>query len=98
VAVPAPPPGLAVGDAVRLVVRPEAIALTGADLPPGSLPATVEARTFLGEKTEYVVRCAGEALQVVRHDTSAGGGAAVGARVGVSFATGAVSMLPGRAP
>jgi iron(III) transport system ATP-binding protein len=98
VAVATAPPGLAAGDAVRLVVRPESIVLTGADFPAGALPATVEARTFLGEKTEYVVRCAGEALQVVRHDTPAGGGAAVGERVGVTFAAGGISMLPGSAP
>ena len=35
--------------------------------------ATIASRTFLGEKTEYVVACAGETLEVAGYDTSARG-------------------------
>ena len=63
---------LAPGDPVRLVVRPESIAIAAGGGADGSLQATVIARTFLGEKIEYLLRCAGETLQVVRYDAGPG--------------------------
>ncbi len=86
------PMGLAPGSAVQLVVRPEAIAILRADA--GALHATVESRTFLGEKIEYVVRCAGEALQVVCHDERVGDIIPHGATVALRFSAGAVTVLP----
>lgn len=86
--------GLKAGDPVRLVVRPEAIALTVADRSDGALQATVAARTFLGEKIEYLLRCAGETLQVVRYDAGPGAILAEGANVALRFAEGAVTVLP----
>ena len=66
---------LRAGDAVRLVVRPEAIAIAAGDAgADGSLQATVTSRTFLGEKIEYLLRCADETLQVVRYDAGPGDG------------------------
>ena len=54
----------AVGAAVTLVVRPEAIAIS----PPGTgLAGTVLSRIFLGEKAEYQVRVGGETLQVTSY-------------------------------
>jgi len=90
--------GLAPGDSVMLVVRPEAIAIAIAadgDGATGSLQATVISRTFLGEKIEYLLRCAGETLQVVRYDAGPGAVIAEGATVWVRFAVDAVTVLPG---
>ena len=52
------------------------------------------ARTFLGEKIEYLLRCAGETLQVVRYDAGPGDVMAEGATVDVRFAADAVTVLP----
>ena len=100
VRVRAVPAGLAPGDAVRLVVRPEAIAIAAADAAcaaAGALPAMVEARTFLGEKVEYVVRCAGIPLQAIRYNAGPGESLPEGAAVGLRFAAEAVTVLPGGA-
>jgi ABC-type Fe3+/spermidine/putrescine transport system ATPase subunit len=86
--------GLSSGANVRLVVRPESISI--APLAPGSaaLTATVASRAFLGEKIEYLVRCADETLQVVRYDAGPGDVMAEGSTVAVRFAEGAVTVLP----
>jgi iron(III) transport system ATP-binding protein len=92
------PAGLALGDAVQLIVRPEAIAIGGAaGAATGALPATVEAQTFLGEKIEYVVRCAGMALQVVRYNTGSGAILPEGAAISLHLVEDAVTVLPGSA-
>ncbi|MFO1312742.1 MAG: ABC transporter ATP-binding protein [Burkholderiales bacterium] len=85
-------PGLSAGDEVRLVLRPEAIALgptAGA-----AIAATVRSRTFLGEKIEYALDCAGTLLQAVRHSADSGEHAAEGAAVGLRLADGALAVLP----
>jgi spermidine/putrescine ABC transporter ATP-binding subunit len=61
----AAPHALSSGTAVRVLIRPEAIGLAVPGTADG-LDATVTARTYLGEKTEYVVRIAGQSVQVVR--------------------------------
>ena len=58
---------LAPGQEVRLLLRPETIAIAGANEAPGTIAARVVSRTFLGEKTDYVVGCAGETLQVASY-------------------------------
>ena len=90
--------GLAPGNPVVLVVRPEAIAIVAGGGAPGSLQATVISRTFLGEKIEYLLRCSSETLQVVRYDAGPGEVIAEGATVGVRFAADAVTVLPEAAP
>jgi iron(III) transport system ATP-binding protein len=88
-------PGLAPGAAVRLVVRPESIVIAAAPSSgSGALTATVASRTFLGEKIEYLLRCANETLQVVRYDAGPDDIMAEGATVAVRFADGAVTVLP----
>ncbi len=52
------------------------------------------ARTFLGEKIEYLLRCAGETLQVVRYDAGPGAVMPEGSNVAVRFAQDAVTVLP----
>jgi ABC-type Fe3+/spermidine/putrescine transport system ATPase subunit len=89
-----PPHGLAPGDTVRLIVRPEAIDVvrdekTGPEL----LPATIVSRTFLGEKIEYSVRCEGETLQIVRYNEGPDALIAEGATVLLRFAADAVTVL-----
>ena len=92
------PAGLAVGDAVQLIVRPEAIGIGGiGGGATDALQATVSARTFLGEKIEYVVRCAGMALQVVRYNTGPGAILPEGAAISLQFVEDAVTVLPGSA-
>ncbi len=56
--------GHPVGSTVQLVVRPEMIELSPA--PPGD--AVIAQRTFLGEKTDYLVTLGGVALQVSATD------------------------------
>jgi len=86
--------GLVRGDAVRLVVRPEAITIAAGNPGAAALMATVTGRTFLGEKIEYLLHCADETLQVVRYDAGPGDIIAEGATVTVHFADGAVTVLP----
>ena len=52
------------------------------------------ARTFLGEKIEYLLRCADETLQVVRYDAGPDAVMAEGSKVTVHFAADAVTVLP----
>jgi iron(III) transport system ATP-binding protein len=56
---------LAVGDPVRLVVRPELIVLAPAGTE--GIPGTVVSRTFLGEKAEYGVGVGDQVLQVTQY-------------------------------
>jgi iron(III) transport system ATP-binding protein len=70
----------AVGDAVSLLLRPEAIAID-ADRDAGPLIGTVISHAFLGEKIEYLVRCGDTTLQVVRYNAGAGDVIADGAAV-----------------
>jgi iron(III) transport system ATP-binding protein len=53
------------GQTVHLLLRPEAIAVS--DAMADGIEANVVSRTFLGEKTDYVVRCAGALLQVASY-------------------------------
>jgi len=80
------------GDAVRLVVRPEAIEIVGN----GSGPphATVQARMFLGEKIEYLLRCGNETLQTVRYNAGPGEVLVDGATVSLRLAEDALTVLP----
>jgi iron(III) transport system ATP-binding protein len=68
------PAGLRGGDPVNVVLRPEAIGLEGAAGARDHAsvhPATVTSRTFLGEKIEYLVECAGETLQIASQSSGA---------------------------
>jgi ABC-type Fe3+/spermidine/putrescine transport system ATPase subunit len=88
-------PELVAGDTVKLVLRPEAIEIVRSG--GGTLAATVVARTFLGEKIEYVLRCADTTLQAVRYNARPGEIAADGATVLLRVAEDAVTVLPERA-
>ena len=59
--------GLAAGERARLVVRPEMIELRAAAVGEGPHGRIVQ-RTFLGEKTDYVVALGGATLQVAASD------------------------------
>ena len=90
------PAGLARGAAVKLVLRPEAVGIVE---PAGAaLAAVVAARTFLGEKVEYVLQCAGVALQAVRYGDGPAAARAAGATVGLALAEDALAVLPGERP
>jgi iron(III) transport system ATP-binding protein len=82
------------GEAVRLVVRPEAIAIVP-DGDPGALRARVIARSFLGEKIEYLLDCAGATLQSVRYNAGPGDVVPEGAEVSLRLASDGVAILPG---
>jgi ABC-type Fe3+/spermidine/putrescine transport system ATPase subunit len=83
---------LRVGDRVKLVLRPEAIVVSR-KLDEG-LPARVAARTFLGEKVEYVLHCADTTLQAIRHSTGLDEAIRDGDRVSVRFAEDTLVALP----
>jgi ABC-type Fe3+/spermidine/putrescine transport system ATPase subunit len=85
------------GEPVLLVLRPESIELGHETSRPGALQATVVSRTFLGEKIEYLLRCADEMLQVVRYNAGPGEIIAEGAMVSVRFVEDAVTVLPASA-
>ena len=51
-------------------------------------------RAFLGEKTEYVLRCGDTVLQALRHNAGPPGASPLGETVTLSFAEGAVTVLP----
>jgi ABC-type Fe3+/spermidine/putrescine transport system ATPase subunit len=81
-----------VGDAVSLLLRPEAIAID-ADPDAGPLTGTVISHAFLGEKIEYLVRCGDTTLQVVRYN--AGSGDVIADGVAVSLHPTAATLLAG---
>jgi len=82
----------ALGAAVRLVLRPEAVEI----VPVAGAPLTgiVRSVTFLGEKMECVVACGDVSLQAVRHSIGGAGNLTEGATVGVRFADDALTVLP----
>jgi len=79
----AAPAGVKAGDPVNVVLRPEAIGIEASTRQeePGFHAATVTSRTFLGEKVEYLVECAGETLQIASHSGGARASLIVGQRV-----------------
>jgi ABC-type Fe3+/spermidine/putrescine transport system ATPase subunit len=82
---------LDVGARTRLVLRPEAIAISrGSD----GLPARVTMRTFLGDKVEYRLRCSDTELQAIRHSSGADNAIGVGDDVALQFADEALVALP----
>jgi iron(III) transport system ATP-binding protein len=84
---------LAAGDPVRLIIRPEAVEVVREKTGPDLLPATIVSRTFLGEKIEYLVRCEGEMLQIVRYNEGPGALIPEGATVFLRFAADALTVL-----
>ncbi len=79
------------GQVVRLVIRPEGIALR-APGQEGGLAGTIILRTFLGEKVEYQVRVAEDVLQATSYNPQTV--FAPGQSVLVQLPTGGVSILP----
>ena len=71
------------GEAVRLVVRPEMIELVPTAGESGA--ARIVQRTFLGEKTDYLVALGGSTLQVSATDHYRRTPLEVGQTVGVRF-------------
>ena len=92
IALPRAAGDFAAGTAVRLLLRPEAIVL-GREGAADAGSARVTARSFLGEKIEYVLDCAGEALQVVRYNAGAQDLFHEGDRVAIRFVEDAVVLL-----
>jgi iron(III) transport system ATP-binding protein len=86
-------PGLAVGDAVRLILRPETLDFAEDGASDAPLRGVVRSRMFLGEKIEYLVECAGELLQVVRYNAGPGVVVAEGAPVAMRWAASAPTVL-----
>ncbi len=96
ISAPSPQKTLAPGDTVQLIVRPEAVEVDrGHDQSstPDPLRATIVSRTFLGEKIEYLARCEGEVLQIVRYNAGPEALLAEGATVFLRFAADAVTVL-----
>jgi putative spermidine/putrescine transport system ATP-binding protein len=88
-------PGMSVGDAVVLSLRPEKIRL--APVGQGCLAGTVRERFFLGSQWLYQVDTAcGELVVVCPNDGSAP--AEEGAATGLDWAAQQVRLLPGASP
>ena len=87
-----PSRGLAPGDTVQIILRPEAVEVVRDDA--GPLRATIVSRSFLGEKIEYWVRCAGETLQVVRYNAGPGEIIPDGTTISLRCAEDAMTVLP----
>ncbi len=87
---------LAAGTAVKLVVRPEAIDVHGAGA--GTVAAQLVSQTYLGEKSEYVLRCGAQTLLAVRYSGGAGDAIDPGANVWLRIAENAVTILPEQTP
>jgi len=85
------PTGIANGDAVRVVARPEAIEVVPAA--DGAIAATVVAHAFLGEKIDYDLRVGESRISAVRYN--AGDVMPDGTGVGLRFAEDALALLPG---
>ena len=93
VRVRAAPKGTARGDAVRVVIRPEAIGLAR-DAGDGPR-ATVVAHSFLGEKIEYELRCGEASLTAVRYNAGPGEVMQDGASVALRLVEEALALIPG---
>ncbi len=87
-----------VGEPVMLAVRPEAVEIVPEGDVPGPLRATIVSRTFLGEKSEYLLRCGGETLQCIRYNAGGGEAFAEGATVSLRIAKSAATALPRSTP
>ncbi len=89
--------GYATGQRLSLLLRPESLTLVpeSAKAAEGEVvvPGVVRARTFLGEKVEYVVEAGGALLQAVTYDPTRRGVVEIGARVGVMCDAAAVRLL-----
>src|SRR5262245_7226682 len=76
------------GRPILLALRPESVRLLGVGVPAGDgevvIPGTIRARTFLGEKVEYVVDAGGASLEVVAWDPLHHGLLDVGAAVRIA--------------
>ncbi len=84
--------GFTPGNAVRLIVRPEAIQIDR--VVAGAPQATVVSRMFLGEKIEYLLQCGNETLQTVRYNAGPGEVLSEGATVSLHLAQDALTVLP----
>ena len=80
------------GDAVRAMIRPEAIGIGPAG---EGLRATVVTRTYLGDKVEYVARFASRDLHIVRFNPAESERFAPGSEVMISLPSDGVQLLPG---
>ncbi len=88
------PAGVREGDGVRLVLRPEAIALRPVEEAQSLPHGTVAGRMFLGEKVEYLVRCGESSLQVVSYDARPGELFGEGEAVALVFKGPEIPVLP----
>jgi len=89
-----PSNGLARGDAVALLLRPEAITLDR-DAAAGPLAGTVVSHAYLGEKIEYLVKTGDATLQVVRYNAGPGEIVENGTHVSLRPVPGAATVVAG---
>jgi iron(III) transport system ATP-binding protein len=92
------PVGAVSGAAVGVLLRPEAVALARDAAAIDDCRATVRARTFLGERVDYLVSCAGETLQVARYNAGTGDWMNEGDVVGLRIHEDAITVLRAEAP
>ena len=83
---------LRVGDAAKVIVRPEAVRVAAPG--DGGLKARIVARTFLGEKVEYMLECAGTTLQAIQPSVGSRDTRPDSDEVSLRFAEDALVVLP----
>jgi len=79
------------GNAVKAMIRPEAIGIGAAN---GGLPATVTTVTYLGDKVEYIVQVASQSLHIVRFNPPESERFAPGSAVSIDLPSAGVQLLP----
>jgi iron(III) transport system ATP-binding protein len=90
--------GLLAGQAVTVVVRPEAVAITAGDRAERTLAGVVASCTYLGDKCEYAVDLGGTPLQVAKTNPQPGDRLAPGTKVTVQLPAAGVQLLTEHSP
>jgi iron(III) transport system ATP-binding protein len=78
------------GDAVKAVIRPEAIGIRATG---DGLPAIIVTRTYLGDKVEYVAKFGTQNLQIVRFDPPENERYELGSEVVIELPTEGLQLL-----
>lgn len=87
--------GVARGDRVDLVVRPESVEIGAARAGGPGARGTIKSRSFLGEKIEYVVQCGELALQAVRFNAGPAALFEEGAEVAIGIPAEGLAAIAG---
>jgi len=94
VAAPAQAGGLRPGQAVTVVLRPEALTIVANDRFEVGLAGVITSCTYLGDKCEYAVDFAGTPIHIAKANPQPGDRLAAGTQVAVQLPSDSVQLLP----